>query len=54
MTGRTAIWWFLAIAWAIYIFWMSTEPFGSEHTKPLLARLLEYVHISLPPATSRV
>jgi len=54
MTPRTAIRWVLAIAWAAYIFWMSTEPFGSEHTKPLVVQLLEFVHITLPPTTLRL
>ncbi len=47
-SGST-IWWFLALAWAINMFWLSTERFASNDTRPLLAQLLALVHIHLAP-----
>ena len=47
---RISAWWFLALAWAVNMFWMSTESFGVEQTRPLLARLLDLLHIHLSAA----
>jgi len=37
----------LAIIWAAQIFWMSTSTFKSEHSKALLTRLVELLHLRL-------
>jgi hypothetical protein len=37
----------LTSAWAAQIFWLSTEGFGSEHSKSMLQGLLNLLHINV-------
>src|SRR5664279_3454038 len=37
----------LTTAWAAQIFWLSTESFGSEHSKSMLQGLLNLLHINV-------
>jgi VanZ family protein len=53
MTFRGASVWLLPLGWAAVMFWMSTERFGVSESRPVFARLLDFVHISLSPATFR-
>jgi VanZ family protein len=53
MTFRRAFVWLLPLGWAAVMFWMSTERFGVSESRPVFARLLNFVHISLSPATFR-
>lgn len=38
---------FLALAWAVHIFWMSTEGFSSDMSSSLLASLFSLMHTSV-------
>lgn len=49
MRNNNALWFLLALAWAANMFWLSTDTFSSEHTHPVLSRLLYRVHIHLAP-----
>lgn len=37
----------LTFAWAAQIFWLSTEGFGSDHSKSMLLGLLNLLHLSV-------
>lgn len=54
MRFKFSFWWLLCLLWAAKIFWLSTDTFSTEATRPLLAQLLELLHIHLAPATFRV
>jgi VanZ family protein len=45
MLSRTFGWRLLTIVWAVHMFWMSTESFGTEHTLSMLGTLLNVLHI---------
>jgi VanZ family protein len=44
----------LTLTWAVQIFWLSTEGFGSEHTKSVLLRVLIFLHLNASGAELRV
>jgi VanZ family protein len=55
LSSRSPIfWWLLCLLWAAKIFWLSTDTFSGNLTRPLLASLLESLHIHLEPAAFRV
>jgi VanZ family protein len=37
----------LTLAWAVQIFWLSTESFGSEHSKSVLLGFLNLLHLNV-------
>jgi VanZ family protein len=51
---RFSFWWLLCLLWAVEIFWLSTDTFSGNLTSPLLASLLESLHIHMEPAAFRV
>jgi VanZ family protein len=44
-----AVWWAVTVAWAILIFDLSTQGFGSNFTQGLLAWALELLHLRVSP-----
>jgi VanZ family protein len=51
MYRRVVIWRLIALAWALNMFWMSTETFSGDRSRPLLASLLDLLHINLSAIT---
>jgi VanZ family protein len=47
--NTTALWLLLTLAWTTNMFWLSTDTFSGDQSRPLLARLLGTLHISLSP-----
>jgi VanZ family protein len=45
----TAIWWTVTVAWAVLIFYLSTQGFGSDFTQGMLAWGLELLHLHVSP-----
>ena len=44
-----AIWWAVTIAWAILIFYLSTQGFGTDFSRAFLAWGLEILHLHVSP-----
>ena len=47
MDPGTLAWRLLTLAWAAHIFWMSTESFGPQMSRSLLAQMLALLHVSV-------
>jgi VanZ family protein len=45
----TAVWWAVTVAWAVLIFYLSTQGFGSNFTQGFLAWGLELLHLRVSP-----
>ena len=43
------VWWAVTIAWAVLIFYLSTQGFGSNFTQGFLAWTLELLHLRVSP-----
>lgn len=43
------VWWALSLVWAVKIFLLSTESFNSDASRSILAQLLGWLRLSLPP-----
>lgn len=48
---RAVVWKIVALAWAGLIFYLSTGTFGGSFTTSLLIEILEFLRISVAPAT---
>ena len=44
---RIFIWPLLTIVWSVHIFWLSTETFGSNVSRPFLAKILGLLHLTV-------
>lgn len=49
--ARPVAWRFMALAWAVEIFWLSTKSFGTGFSESLQTSLLDLLHISLSAST---
>jgi VanZ family protein len=48
------LWWAITLAWAALIFYLSTQTFGSDFTRGLLAWTLDLLHFHFSPRTFRL
>lgn len=51
LLSRRLVWWLLTVLWAVQIFRFSTETFGSDPSRSLIATLLTRLRLQVPPDT---
>jgi len=48
---RAVIWWGMTLAWAVQIFFLSTQSFAPSFSQSLVAEVFRFLHLQVSPVT---